>query len=405
MKAKLTDTLIKAIKQTDKRQQFADGGGLVLYVMPNGSKLWQYRYRFFGKAKLLAIGKYPAVSLKDARAERDRAAELIAQGIDPSIDRQESKLKQEAAIENDFRSVAQLWWNGWKGDKTEAHATKVWGNLEKDIFPIIGKRPVNSIKPSLIRLTVQGVAKRGALDTAARVHQYIRSVLNYAVAHELIEANPALGLLLDDIIPKRKTKNQVRIDPKDLPQLLRDIDAYDGHVLTRYALQLMALTFVRTKELIEAEWSEIDFKARVWRIEPKRMKMKVAHIVPLSDQAMAVLAEVRKISGGNRYLFPSIKGDGKCMSNNTILYALYRMGYHGRMTGHGFRGVASTALNEQGYDENHIELQLAHLVGNEVKRAYDHSKHLIERTKMMQHWADYLDQQRGSGVVIPMKLA
>lgn len=399
---KLTDSYIKSVKPNDKTQKLTDGHGLYLSITPTGSKLWRYRYRYAGKENTLSFGKYPQVSLKEARAERERVSDLLKQGIDPSIDKQEAKIMQAMAIENDFKSVAQAWWEGWKGDKTDAHAAKVWGNLEKDVFPIIGNRPVDSIKPSLIRLTVQGVAKRGALDTAARVHQYIRSVLSYAVAHELIESNPALGLLLDDIIPKRKTKNQVRIDLKELPQLLRDIDAYDGHVLTRYALQLIALTFVRTKELIEAEWSEIDFRAGVWRIEPHRMKMKVAHIVPLSSQVLAILSALHKITGGGRYLFPSLKGDGKCMSNNTILYALYRMGYHSRMTGHGFRGVASTALNEQGYDERHIELQLAHLVGNEVKRAYDHSKHLAERTKMMQAWADYLDEQRGMGKVIKM---
>lgn len=402
---KLTDSIIKNAKTTDKMQKLADGNNLVLYIMPNGSKLWRYRYRYGGKENTLSLGKYPLVSLKEARAMREAASELLKQGIDPSVDKQETKLKQAVAIENTFKSVAMAWWHGWRGIQTPSHADKVLANLEKDVFPVMGSRPVDSIKPSLIRLAVQGVVKRGALDTAKRVHQYIRSILSYAVAHELVEVNHAVGLMLTDIIPSRKAKNQERIDLAELPQLLRDIDAYEGHVLTRHALQLIAMTFVRTKELIEAEWSEVDLLAGVWCIKAERMKMKTAHIVPLSRQAVALLMELRAITGGQRYLFPSIKGDGKTMSNNTVLYALYRMGYRGRMTGHGFRGVASTSLNEQGYDERYIELQLAHLTGNATQRAYNHAKHMLERTDMMQHWSDYLDAQRGGGQVIPMKRA
>ena len=383
----------------------ADGGGLTLQRQPSGAWSWFYRYRFGGKPSRLSLGAYPTVTLAQAREAHKKAKDTVKQGINPSQERKEVKLKQAVAIQNYFKSVARAWLESWRGDKTEVHAAKVWANLEKDVFTVMGNHPVESVKPSLIRLAVQGVVKRGALDTAARVHQYIRSVLNYAVAHELIEANPAIGLLLNDIIPKRKTKNQERIDLKELPQLLRDMDAYDGHVLTRYALQLINMTFVRTKELIEAEWSEIDLVAGVWTIAPHRMKMKTMHLVPLSRQVVALLVQLRAITGGQRYLFPSIKGDGRTMSNNTILYALYRMGYRGRMTGHGYRGVASTALNEQGYDERHIELQLAHLTGNATQRAYDHAKHMIERTKMMQDWADFLDKQRKSGVVISMRLA
>ena len=402
---KLTDSIIKNEKPTDKRKQLADGNGLVLYIMPNGSKLWRYRYRYGGTPKMLSLGEYPTVTLREARAERERVGGILAQGIDPSIERKEEKLKHAAALQNDFASVARAWWDVWRCDKSNDHAAKVWGVFERDIFSFMGKRPIDTIKPALIRLVISEVAKRGALDTAQRVHQYIRMVLTYAVSHELIEINHARDIQVNDIIPKRKTQNQTRIDLKELPQLLQDIQAYDGYIVTKHAVNLLALTFVRTKELIEAQWSEVDFNGRVWRIPPERMKMGVAHIVPLSQQAMDILSELRAITGGNRNLFPSVRGDGKTMSNNTILYALYRMGYHGRMTGHGFRGVASTALNELGYDERHIELQLSHLYGGEVKRAYDHSKHLTERTKMMQAWADYLDAQRGIGQVLKMKQA
>ena len=397
---KLNDTMIRAFKPSDRQEKHADGKGLNLLVMPNGSKLWRYRYRYNGKENNLSLGEYPEVTLKAARAERDRMAELLKKGINPSIDRKEAKLKQSHAIENDFTAVALAWWNQWRVRQTEGHAKGVWRRIERDVLPTMGDYPVKDIKPSLVILTVKTIADRGAYDVAKRAYQNINMIFRYARTHELVDVNPAADLVLDHIVPHVKTKNQVRIDLKDLPQLLRDIEAYDGHIVTKYAVQLLALTFVRTKELIEATWSEIDFSGRVWRIAGERMKMKTPHIVPLSAQALAILSKLKAITGGGVYLFPSIKGDGKTMSNNTILYALYRMGYHSRMTGHGFRGVASTALREQGYSRDLVELQLAHLVGTEVERAYNSMELLPERTAMMQAWADYLDQQRYEGVAL-----
>ena len=402
---KLTDSIIKNEKPTDKRKQLADGNGLVLYIMPNGSKLWRYRYRYNGSPKMLSLGEYPTVTLKDARAERERVSDLLAQGIDPSIERKEKKLSQAYAIENDFRSVARAWWDNWKVANSEAHALKVWGIFEKDIFPVFGKYPVENIKPSLVRLAVKRVVERGAYDTAGRVHQYTSAVLSYAFNHELVASNVARDIAVNDLIPRRKKQSMGRVDIKDLPQLLQDIQAYDGNAITKIAIQLLSLTFVRTKELIQATWDEIDFIGKVWRIAPERMKMGTAHIVPLSAQTLDLLGELKKITGGSKHLFPSVKGDGKTMSNNTILFALYRMGYKDRMTGHGFRGVASTALREQGFSRDVVELQLSHLVGNEVERAYNTMELLAERTAMMQAWADYLDAQRGIGQVVQFKQA
>ena len=402
---KLTDSIIKNEKPTDKRKQLADGNGLVLYIMPNGSKLWRYRYRYNGSPKMLSLGEYPTVTLKDARAERERVSDLLAQGIDPSIERKEKKLSQAYAIENDFRSVARAWWDNWKVANSEAHALKVWGIFEKDIFPVFGKYPVENIKPSLVRLAVKRVVERGAYDTARRVHQYTSAVLSYAFNHELVASNVARDIAVNDLIPRRKKQSMGRVDLKDLPQLLQDIQAYDGNAITKIAIQLLSLTFVRTKELIQATWDEIDFIGKVWRIAPERMKMGTAHIVPLSAQTLDLLGELKKITGGSKHLFPSVKGDGKTMSNNTILFALYRMGYKDRMTGHGFRGVASTALREQGFSRDVVELQLSHLVGNEVERAYNTMELLAERTAMMQAWADYLDAQRGIGQVVQFKQA
>ena len=402
---KLTDSIIRSEKPTDKRKQLADGNGLVLYIMPNGSKLWRYRYRYNGSPKMLSLGEYPTVTLKDARAERERVSDLLAQGIDPSIERKEKKLSQAYAIENDFRSVARAWWDNWKVANSEAHALKVWSIFEKDIFPVFGKYPVENIKPSLVRLAVKRVVERGAYDTARRVHQYTSAVLSYAFNHELVASNVARDIAVNDLIPRRKKQSMGRVDLKDLPQLLQDIQAYDGNAITKIAIQLLSLTFVRTKELIQATWDEIDFIGKVWRIAPERMKMGTAHIVPLSAQTLDLLGELKKITGGSKHLFPSVKGDGKTMSNNTILFALYRMGYKDRMTGHGFRGVASTALREQGFSRDVVELQLSHLVGNEVERAYNTMELLAERTAMMQAWADYLDAQRGIGQVVQFKQA
>ena len=402
---KLTDSIIRSEKPTDKRKQLADGNGLVLYIMPNGSKLWRYRYRYNGSPKMLSLGEYPTVTLKDARAERERVSDLLAQGIDPSIERKEKKLSQAYAIENDFRSVARAWWDNWKVANSEAHALKVWSIFEKDIFPVFGKYPVENIKPSLVRLAVKRVVERGAYDTAGRVHQYTSAVLSYAFNHELVASNVARDIAVNDLIPRRKKQSMGRVDLKDLPQLLQDIQAYDGNAITKIAIQLLSLTFVRTKELIQATWDEIDFIGKVWRIAPERMKMGTAHIVPLSAQTLDLLGELKKITGGSKHLFPSVKGDGKTMSNNTILFALYRMGYKDRMTGHGFRGVASTALREQGFSRDVVELQLSHLVGNEVERAYNTMELLAERTAMMQAWADYLDAQRGIGQVVQFKQA
>ena len=216
---KLTDSIIRSEKPTDKRKQLADGNGLVLYIMPNGSKLWRYRYRYNGSPKMLSLGEYPTATLKDARAERERVSDLLAQGIDPSIERKEKKLSQAYAIENDFRSVARAWWDNWKVANSEAHALKVWSIFEKDIFPVFGKYPVENIKPSLVRLAVKRVVERGAYDTAGRVHQYTSAVLSYAFNHELVASNVARDIAVNDLIPRRKKQSMGRVDLKDLPQL------------------------------------------------------------------------------------------------------------------------------------------------------------------------------------------
>ncbi|GJL73374.1 MAG: integrase [Nitrosomonas sp.] len=386
---KLTDPVIKSAKPKDKRYSLPDGNGLLLWVMPTGKKCWRYRYYYHGKEKMLSMGVYPAVSLKKAREELTQFKELLAQEIDPSIYRQEQKQRETIAKENSFESVAHLWLDNWRTSKDEKHVKRVINRFKADIFPVIGNKPTTELTAPSIVMVIKRVESRGAFETARRVLGNIGQVMRYAVAHGLAERNPAADIKPSDMLKPAKKTNYARIDQRELPALLRKIEVYDGQPLTRFALQLMTLTFVRTSELLCARWDEID--GRLWRIHPERMKMETSHIVPLSDQSIVVLERIKEISGGNPLLFPSERGEGKTMSNNTILYALYRMGYHSRMTGHGFRGIASTILHEQGYPHEHIELQLAHTRRNAVSAAYDHAIHLEARAKMMQDWADYLD--------------
>lgn len=394
---KLTDPVIRVARPKERPYKLSDGDGLVLLVQPNGSKWWRYRYRYNGKEKMLSIGTYPKVTLKEARHLRVTASDLLTQGIDPSQHRQEQKLIKTLAAENSFESVARLWWDNWKAARTERHAHYVIRRLEADVFPVIGSKPVTEITAPHLVMVIRQIESRGALDIAKRALSTCRQVFRYAVAHGLAGRNPAADIKPADVLKPVKKTNYARLDQKELPELLRRIEAYDGQPLTRLALQLMALTFVRTSELIGARWKEIEFDSKLWRIPAERMKMRFPHIVPLSRQAIAVLEALQELSGHSPLLFPGERNATRSMSNNTLLFALYRMGYHSRMTGHGFRGIASTILHEKQYPDKHIELQLAHLVGNEVSRAYDYAEHLKPRARMMQHWADYLDEIKEAG--------
>ena len=254
-------------------------------------------------------------------------------------------------------------------------------------------------------MAIKKIESRGALDIAKRALTTCNQIMRYAVTHGLAERNPAADIKPSDVLKPTKKTNYARLDQKELPELLRKIDAYDGQPLTKLALQLMAFTFVRTSELIGARWEEIELDNKLWRIPAERMKMKTPHIVPLSDQAIAVLAEIKALAADEILLFPSERRDGRSMSNNTILYALYRLGYHSRMTGHGFRGIASTILHEHGYNHDHIELQLAHSKRDAVSASYNHALYLEPRAKMLQAWADYLDGIKTGAAVLPFRAA
>ena len=407
--SKLKSDLAKTPKKTIS---YPDGNGLVLYHFPNGSKIWRYRYRYNGKANMISIdtkdSSYPSVSLAKAREKHIELKALLAEGKDPSTNRKEVALKEKILQENSFQSVAKKWHEEWSFGKTAKHSKEVWNRLNADVFPELGNKPITDISPPQITMTVKKIEARGAIELAKRSFQTCGQIFRFAIANGLCINNPAKDLKPIDFLKQREVVNYARLDSKELPELLRKIDSYTeqgGRELTRLALQLMTYTFVRTSELIEAKWSEFDLEAKQWKIPADRMKKKRIHIVPLSIQAIEILNRLNEISGGREFVFPHNSNPMKCMSNNTILFALYRMGYRGRMTGHGFRGTASTILHEQGLQHEHIDMQLAHNKGNKVSASYDHSKYLEPRRLMTQHWSDYLDGIRDGAKVINLKKA
>jgi len=396
----LTDTEIRRSKPSEAPYKLSDSHGLYLLVKPNGSRLWRWKYRVDGKEKLMALGTYPELSLTDARERHASGRKQLANGIDPMAERMAEKTAVVEATEHTFEKIAEKWLDHWKGNKSARHVATTQNRLKLNVYPTLGARPVNEIEPMDLVKLAKGIESRGASDMAKRILQIVGMVLRYAVAHGFSKRNPASEIRPSDILkPTRKT-NMARIDAKELPALLRAIELYEGRQLTRLAMKLMALTFVRTSELIGARWEEIDFDARRWNIPAERMKMNTPHIVPLGNQTIEVLNLLRALSGDYELIFPGEHDQKKPMSNMTILKALERMGYKGRMTGHGFRGLASTILHEQGYNHEHIELQLAHAPRNEVSAAYNHALYLEPRTQMMQDWADFLEKtQRGSKVL------
>jgi integrase len=395
----LTDTRVKNAKPQAKLYKLVDERGLHLSVYPSGSKLWQMRYRFDGKEKTASLGKYPEVSLAEAREKRDQMRKLVTNDIDPVHSQRAAKEAKKLAQAHSFEAVARTWFEGWRAARSPRHAEYVIRRLEADVFPLIGSRPVSEIQaPELVKM-MKAIQRRGALDIAKRSYQMTSQVFRYAIAHGLAERNPAGDIKPSDILPSRRQTNYARVDAKELPSLLRAIEAYQGTRVTRLAMKLLALTFVRTGELIAARWDEFDLQAGHWRIPAERMKMRAEHIVPLSLQAIQTLQILHGVTGHSELLFPGERNHLKPISNNTILKALERMGYKGRMTGHGFRGLASTVLHEQGFDHAHIELQLAHQERNTTSAAYNHATYLKQRARMMLWWGDYLDQQLAGNVI------
>ncbi len=395
----LTNTQIRNAKPKEKLYKLSDGRGLYLVVFPTGSKLWQFRYRFDAKDKTASLGKYPEVSLAEARDKCDQLRKKVANDIDPVEAKRVTKQVKKFAQENSFEAVARAWYASWATSRSPRHADYVIRRLEADVFPAIGKRPISEIKAPELVAMMKAIEKRGALDIAKRAFQTTGQVFRYAIAHALAERNPTADIKPSDVLASRRKENYARVDAKELPNLLRKIEGYQGTPVTRLAIKLLALTFVRTGELIGARWEEFDLEAAEWRIPAERMKMRTPHIVPLSKQAIQILQVLHGVTAHSKFLFPGERNHSKSISNNTILKALDRMGYKGRMTGHGFRGLASTILHEKDFDHAHIELQLAHQERNQVSASYNHATYLSQRTKMMQWWANYLDQQLTGNIV------
>lgn len=400
---KLSDTTIRNAKPTAKPVRMFDGGGLYLEVAPSGGKLWRLKYRIADKEKRLAIGTYPDVGLKLARQRRDEARELIAQGIDPSAAKQAEKASRAAA--EAFETVAREWFETQRGEWVDSHADKIIRRMERDVFPWIGKRPIAEIAAPEILAALRRIESRGAIETAHRALTNVGQVFKYAIATGRATMNPARDLS-PALRPTTEKHHASITDPTKIGGLLRAIDDYTGTPVVRAALQLAPLVFVRPGELRQAEWAEFDLDAGEWRIPAARMKARELHIVPLAPQAVTILREIQALTGDGRFVFPSARGPRRPMSNVAVLAALRRMGFASdEMTGHGFRSMASTLLNEQGWHRDAIERQLAHGERNKVRAAYNYAQHLPERRKMMTAWADYLDGLKaGKGAkIVPIK--
>ncbi len=386
----LTDTAIRNAKLEDKPYKLTDGRGLYLLVNKSG-KYFRWDYRFAGKRKTLALGVYPEIRLKEAREKHEDLRRLLAQGIDPIEYRRQAKAQSLSETTNSFETVAREWFLKNKHVWTEKHAQTIISRLENNIFPWLGGMATSSITAPMLLESLRRIEDRGAIETAHRVKQICGQVFRYAIATGRGERDPSADL--KGALPPTKPKHMATItSPDKIGELMRAIDGYQGNLITRCALKFAPLTFVRPGELRHAEWVEINIDEQVWKIPAEKMKMRSVHIVPLSRQAIVVLEEILPLTGDGKYVFPSLRTGSRPMSENTVLAALRRMGYaKEEMTGHGFRGMASTVLHEKGWSTDVIERQLAHAERNSVKAAYNHAQHLPERRKMMQWWADYLD--------------
>jgi integrase len=410
----LTDTAIRSAKPTEKPQKLADEKGLFLLVHPNGSKYWRLKYRFDGKEKGLAFGVYPDVGLKDARAKRDEARRLLADGLDPSEHRKANKNARADAVGNSFEAVAREWFTKLLPTWTPDHADKIIKRLERDVFPWIGGKPIADLNAPTVLTTIRRIEARGRLETAHRALQNCGQVFRYAVATGRAERDPT-GDLRGALPPTREKHMAAITEPAEVGALLRAIDAFRGTLIVQSALKLSALVFVRPGELRQAEWSEIDLDKGEWNIPAERMKgwtrkgITTPHLVPLAPQAVEILRELQPLTGRGVHVFAG-RDPKKPMSNAAVNAALRRMGYDTKteMTGHGFRAMARTILHEElNVDRDVIEHQLAHAVPDALGTAYNRTKFIKERRAMMQRWADYLDKLKAGAdiMALPSKSA
>ena len=402
----LTDVAIRKAKPTDKPQRLFDGGGLYLEVSPSGGKWWRLKYRFGGKEKRLSLGTYPDTPLATARSKRDDARQLLAAGVDPGDHRKAQRAAGEASAANSVEVVVHEWLRKHMPTWAPSHGLKIEARMQNDVLPWIGKRPIADVSARELLAVVNRIAERGAVESAHRTLQNLGQVFRFAIATGRAERNPAADLR-GALPPVKPTHLAAITEPAAVGGLLRAIEDYRGALVTKCALRLAPLVFVRPGELRNAEWSEFDLDAGEWNIPAARMKMREPHLVPLAPQAVAILRELQPLTGRGQYVFPSARSPRRPMSNNAILSALRRMGFaKDEMSGHGFRAMARTILDEHlGFRPDYIEHQLAHAVRDPNGRAYNRTTHLAERRKMMAAWADYLDNLREGGNVLPLRKA
>ncbi|MCP6168278.1 MULTISPECIES: tyrosine-type recombinase/integrase [Klebsiella/Raoultella group] len=385
---KLNARQVDAAKPREKAYKLADGAGLYLEVVPSGSRYWRMKYRFNGKEKRMAFGVYPAVSLAQARALRDEAKKKLAEGIDPSFAKKEEKLVRNVQLNNTFQAVA-LEWHGTKVSRwSEGYASDIIEAFNKDIFPYIGQQPVNEIKPLVLLNVLRRMESRGATEKAKKVRQRCSEVFRYAIVTGRAEYNPAADLT--SAMSGHESKHYPFLTVEELPDFFKALAGYTGSPLVVLAARLLILTGVRTGELRGASWSEFDLEKAVWEIPAERMKMKRPHLVPLSTQALEIVQQLKVMTGQYPLVFPGRNDPRKTMSEASINQVFKRIGYTGKVTGHGFRHTMSTILHEEGFNTEWIETQLAHVDKNAIRGTYNHALYLEGRREMMQWYANYI---------------
>ncbi len=396
------DSTFRNAKPKDKPYKLTDEQGMYLLIQPSGKRHWRFQYRFAGKINTLSFGAYPEISLVDARQKREDARKLLAEDTDPGHLRKQTKQELHLKHEHTFELIAREWHERRTDTLNPRHAQYIVNRLEAYVFPFIGNMPITKINAVNLLSILRKIEKRGNLETAHRILQTCGQVFRYAIVTGRAERD--ISADLKGSLKTNTTKHRAYLKDTELPEFFQKLETYDGLHLTRQAIQLLAMTFVRTTELRKATWDEINWVTGMWSIPAVRMKMSKPHIIPLSRQAISILKDLEsRRAEENRFIFQNHINPEKCMSENTILYALYRMGYHSRATGHGFRATASTILNELGLRSDLIELQLAHREKNEVRAAYNHAQYLPERSKMMQLWSDYLDAAKEGITVVDFR--
>lgn len=399
----LTDIKVKTAKPMDKAYKLTDGGGMYLLINANGSKYWRLKYRYAGKEKMLSIGVYPDISLADARQKRDAARKLLAAGSDPGEVKKAEKLAQKLSFDNTFDAIAREW-HKQKADRwSPRYRDEIIDTFEKDIFPYIGQRPIAEIKPMELLEALRRMEKRGALEKMRKVRQRCGEVFRYAIVTGRAEYNPAPDLATALATPKKT--HFPFLTAEELPHFLKDLAGYTGSIITKTATQIIMLTGVRTQELRFARWEDIDFEKRLWEIPAEVMKMKRPHIVPLSDQVIALFESLKPVTGMYALVFIGRNDRTKPISKESVNQVIELLGYKGRLTGHGFRHTMSTILHEEGFNSAWIETQLAHVDKNAIRGTYNHAQYLEGRREMMQWYGDYIDGLTINGSVITGKFS